>query len=167
MNLVPIADIPKEVQDTPTDNLMKIYKVCLQMEDICRAGNGVGLSAVQVGIPWKLFIVRSMLFEGAFQYFVNCKYDPLQDVNEKFRQSLEGCLSLPGRQFLVNRYSKIKVSGKILVIHKDLVLNDFSIDLTDPKDIYSIIYQHEIDHGNLITIDQIGTEIDLILHNST
>ncbi|MHA2432943.1 MAG: peptide deformylase, partial [Candidatus Thorarchaeota archaeon] len=53
--------IPKvdEVVDVSMDDPMEVYKICQRMEILCDADNGIGLSAVQVGIPWKLFLVKS------------------------------------------------------------------------------------------------------------
>lgn len=55
MQIIPVEEIPK-AEDVPLDNLMKIYKVCLDMEKICL--DGIGLACPQVGLSWKLFIVR-------------------------------------------------------------------------------------------------------------
>ena len=159
MKLVSVENIPK-AQDTPVDNLMKIYKTCLQMEKICIDGNGIGLAALQIGVPWRLFIARHL---GNFQYYINCEYSSLVDINQKHLQSIEGCLSFPDRKFLVERYPKINVVGKMLIVDNDLKLVDFNIDITDTKDIFLIIAQHEIDHfyGREKMIDLIGREIEI------
>ena len=68
MKLVELEDLPKleDIQDVPLDDPMKVYKLCQEMEAICERENGIGLSAVQVGIPWKLFIVKS---DGSCPFF--------------------------------------------------------------------------------------------------
>jgi peptide deformylase len=145
---------------------MKIYKVCLDMEKICL--NGIGLACPQVGLSWKLFIVR---YSNRFEYYVNCEYEPLVDINKKHFQSIEGCLSLRNsdgsfRQFLVERFPKIKVKGKQLCSNqdlrsKDLILKD--IELEFENDYYTIVFQHEIDHfyGREKMIDNIGKEMEI------
>ena len=156
MQIVPIEEIPK-AEDVPLDNLMKIYKVCLDMEKICL--DGIGLACPQVGIPWKLFIVR---YPDRFEYYINCEYEPL--ANEKNFQSIEGCLSLKNsdgsfRQFLVERFPKIKVKGKRLKVDDDLILED--IDINFENDYYAIVFQHEIDHSKSILISDIGKEMEI------
>jgi peptide deformylase len=160
MQIIPVEEIPK-AEDVPLDNLMKIYKVCLDMEKVCK--EGVGISAVQVGIPWKLFLVR---YYDHFEYYINCEYEPLVDVNQKHFQSIEGCLSLRNkdgsfRQFLVERFPKIKVKGKRLRVNNDLTLEDIDINFENDK--YAIILQHEIDHflGVEGLISNIGKEIEI------
>ena len=56
IELLESKDIPKEIADTGLSDLSKIYVVAQHMEKICLDKKGVGLSAVQVGIPWKFFI---------------------------------------------------------------------------------------------------------------
>ena len=53
--LVPVDLIPKAI-DTPTDDLMSLFRLVNKMEKLCHDEKGVGLSAVQVGIPWNLFM---------------------------------------------------------------------------------------------------------------
>lgn len=161
MNLVPVEKIPDktDVVNIP-DNLAEVYNVCLQMEEVCKKENGIGLSAVQVGIPWRLFVIKK---DGKFKYMVNCEYEPTDD--EKV-VSNEGCLSLKKgdgslRFFKVDRYKSVKISGKELVSEENLALENFEKTF-EAKDIYfGIVYQHEIDHHNGILVSDIGTEIDI------
>lgn len=163
MEIVSIDKIPKanEIKDTPVDNLMEVYKVCLSMEKLCTENDGVGLSATQVGIPWRLFIVKHF---DRYEYYVNCDYYPLGDINEKHKQSIEGCLSIRtpsgiARTFLVERHPKINVKGRILKTDYNLKLEDFDVDFEN--DVFTVIFQHEIDHSRGILISQIGIELDV------
>lgn len=56
MNLVEVNAIPK-AEAVPTDKITEVYNVCLKMADVCKKNHGIGLAAVQVGIPWKLFVI--------------------------------------------------------------------------------------------------------------
>ena len=64
MKIVPVSEIPGKsvVQDCPTTtrrlSSMSVYKTCLEMKEVCELEKGIGLSAVQVGLPWRLFIVK-------------------------------------------------------------------------------------------------------------
>lgn len=153
---------PASIIDVPVDNLMQVYKTCLQLQELCEKENGVGISAVQAGIPWKLFLVRQK-FEpkSGFDYFINCKYSPLNDI--KFIH-LEGCLSLrdaegKSRTFSVERFKAVSIDGFKLVSEPELRL--------DPVVNYhatgfrAAVFQHEIQHQQAITIDKIGTELGI------
>jgi len=143
--------------DMPLDNLMDIYRLAVHMEILCYNSNGVGLAATQVNVPYNFFIA---LKEKKFEYFVNCSYEGLGDkIN-----SLEGCLSLRSedgslKQYEVQRFSKIQLTGKQLVISdQDHVLR--LIDLKEEVSGFkSIVCQHEIDHAKGILISQIGKQV--------
>lgn len=128
------------------------------MEQICTAQNGIGLSAVQVGIPWKLFIVQ----RGAgYEYYIDCEYNGTGCKGK----SIEGCLSLRDaqghlRRFEVERHETVTVTGKRLKISDSpsLVLED--VNQTE-KGLYAVVFAHEIDHQNDILISDIGTEVEL------
>jgi peptide deformylase len=159
MDLVSLDKIPLGDYETPKDNLMKIYAVAQEMELLCIAKNGMGLSASQVGLPWKFFVYWSNFpsVPKKFDYFLDCDYVPTGD---KFL-SLEGCLSLSGKRFQLERYESVIVSGKKLIIKDDAVeLEDFKSEF---KGIPAVVMQHEIDHnyGRSRMIDVIGRRIYL------
>lgn len=161
MKIVPVEEIPlvENVQPTPTDNLMELYKVCQKMENLCQAENGIGLSAVQVGIPWKFFVVRNR--DGSFERLVDCEYEAVG--TEPLQDGLEGCLSLRNaegrlRNFSVKRHPKVRVTGKKLLIDPDLSLEDVDLELDG---LYSVVYQHEIDHHRGVLISEIGKEVEI------
>lgn len=161
LSIVPVDKIPKDIVDCPTDNLLHLYKTCLQMTLLCLKENGIGLSAVQVGIPWRLFIVRYIdNGKDSFRFFLNCRYTQTTEDKEK---SLEGCLSLRNtagelRHFQVNRYTNIKVEGHELKAAQELKVEPV---IVEPKDYYRFVFQHEIDHQNLILISDIGVEFEV------
>lgn len=157
LRIVAVADIPKAM-DVPLDNLMTIFRLCNKMEKICDDNDGIGLSANQVGVPWKLFIIKR---NRNFEYYVNCDY---VGDGEKIK-SVEGCLSLRNdsgefRRFEVERFSKIKLSGKQLIISgmPSLVLHDVN---REEKDLFAVVFQHEIDHGFDKLISDIGKEVEI------
>lgn len=167
MEIVPVADIPA-AKETPVGNLVDLYKTCLLMERTCVLNNGIGLSAVQVGIPWKMFVVRTP--EGTCDYFVNCEYSP---EGEEKAESLEGCLSIRGnsgelRTFRVERWKKVRIKGLELSLI-DGKLKLLPVDYIEEDPLYSVVFQHEIDHHSKgpspdhggILISDIGTEVEL------
>jgi peptide deformylase len=161
MNIVPLQDIPTNIIDTPTEDLKKLQETCLELQQLCEQESGVGISAVQAGIPWRLFLVKADNFSkfntpGKYGYFLNCKYKPVGD--EKIK-SIEGCLSIrtpegQQRNFEVERYRKIRLTGSRLIRNKIL-------EVDEELEVYqgAVVFAHEVDHHFLITIDQIGKEI--------
>lgn len=161
--VAPLAIVPPEVipvaGDTPTDNLLEVFRVITQMEKICSENKGIGLSAVQVGVPWKLFIV---LRGDGYEYYLNCEYT---GVGEAKGKSIEGCLSLRNqdgslRRFEVERYPVVTVKGQRLKISDSpaLILED--VDQVE-RGLYAVVFQHEIDHHRGVLISDIGKEIEI------
>lgn len=156
LSIVPPAVIPHG-GTCPLDNLGKLYKLALLMQKICDEEEGIGLSAVQVGIPFNFFVVK---FDSNYRYFLNCEYTAL---SEKKTTSVEGCLSLKTpqnklRHFVVRRFEKIVVKGKELLADPNLSVIDIELF---PEDYYKDVFQHEIDHQLQILISDIGQEIFL------
>lgn len=158
--LVSLNDIPDAI-DAPTDKLIDLFRLITQMEHLCTEQNGIGLSACQVGIPWKLFVVQRDI---KYEYYINCEYI---GIGEKIK-SIEGCLSLKKddgslRRFEVDRYSMVRIIGKQIKVSNSpsLILED--IDRIE-TDLYAIVFQHEIDHQfkREKMIDKIGKEIEII-----
>jgi len=161
LTIVPPDLIPKGL-DCPTDNLADLYKLGLLLQTICTQENGVGLSAVQVGIPLNFFVINYdyLSQKESYRFFVNCMYSPL---SEQKVESVEGCLSLRNpnneiRHFEVERFQDISIKGKELVANPKLEIKDFELI---PTDYFKIIFQHEIDHARQILISDIGKEVFL------
>jgi len=155
LKLVPLEEIP-EAQATPTDNLIDLFKLINQMEKICTENNGIGLAAVQIGIPWNLFILNR---NSKYEYYLNCSYEGKSHPVK----SIEGCLSIKDsdgqiRRFELDRHSEVAIKGQRLVDYGELMLEDFESIETG---LYSIVFQHEIDHARGILISTIGKEIKI------
>lgn len=151
LKLVPLGKIPKG-EPCDLDKLVELYRLGLFMEGFCEQEGGVGLAAVQLGVPLNFFIVK---FPDSYRYFLNCSYTSLDDSKQR---CVEGCLSIKARHFEVERFGKVLVEGKEIVLNKIFEIHNIRIE---PQEIYSVIFQHEIDHANQITIDQIGKEVFL------
>jgi peptide deformylase len=156
LRLVEPRLIPKG-QNCSSEDLVDLFKLGLLMQEFCEKQKGIGLSAVQVGIPFNFFVVK---FPDDYHYFLDCAYEPLDESKEK---SLEACLSLRTlvgelRFFEVQRHSKVCIKGKELVCEPELCLVD--VDFV-PDESTKIVFQHEIDHSFEILISQIGKEVFL------
>lgn len=166
LDLVDLDKMPKleDIQDVPLDDPMKVFKVCQEMEVVCDRENGIGLSAVQVGIPWKLFIVKSdgscpFIEKGKYGYFANTNYEATD--NERI-VSLEACLSIRSqdgqlRFFQVERYKIVRIIGQFLHTKIDLVYEKLEIEISAAEG--GVIFQHEIDHQSAVLISDIGKEV--------
>lgn len=169
MIIVDSFEIPSidDIQDVPLDSPVKIFKVCQELQVLCEVSHGIGISAVQAGIPWKLFIVKgdgsnTLIPRHEYRYFANCEYVP---VSEDQSMSLEGCLSLTSedgtpRTFELKRFNKIHLTGTMFDFndvgnYKKEV--DVVLDITEQ----GIVFQHEIDHHNGILICDIGKEVSV------
>jgi peptide deformylase len=157
LSIVPLDQIPKG-QEVPLDDLLNIFRHALHMQNICLELDGIGLSAVQVGIPWNLFVINDEKEGGIF---LNCYYE---GIGEKSEDSIEGCLSLKDkkgdlRRFSLKRFNKIRVKGKKLLVQRgdpQFILQEIDKEYNG---LFSFVFQHEIDHALGITIDKLGKEL--------
>jgi len=96
---------------------------------------GIGLAAIQIGIPQKVAIVRlpdaQMNLANAY---IEKYYDPFTFKNE-------GCLSIPGMIKSTIRYQEIVVKGNLFEPHEFIATGMLAIAI-----------QHEIDHLNNVLI---------------
>ena len=153
LSIVPIEEMPKPqmILDAPTDDTVALFILARKMQALCQEEDGIGLSAVQVGIPWRMFVLN---LPQDVLVFLNCSYRP---VGEDKVQSLEGCSSIPRNgdgerlQFVVDRYAKIEIVGQKLVWDQNIEVVPY------PERQFSgfagVVLQHEIGHqmGELIS----------------
>ncbi len=132
----PILSIKTEEMTTipPTDIIFEMFKI---MED----NRGIGLAAPQVGISQRFFIMANTSLKYVDRIFINPKILMYSTTNKKFK---EGCLSFKGQYRETNRPQRIQVSYTNLKGEK--VTRYFS-------GIWSICFQHELDHLNGITFN--------------
>jgi len=99
--------------------------------------NGVGLSAVQVGVPARIFVLAWP--RGGWSAYI----DPVILKSEGECHSTEGCLSLPGVVRKVKRAQYIDLA----------YMNDSGIRVQQSFDgLLAIAIQHEMDHLNGILL---------------
>ena len=168
MVIVEASQIPDvdQIVDAPISEPIKILRACQELQILCEKERGIGISAVQAGIPWKLFLVKGdgscpFIPSGEYGYFVNCRYEP---VTEERVVSLEGCLSIRSpdgrlRSFHVERYQQIKLLGHRLTVGKTLFFQELAIDIGLTEQ--GVVFQHEIDHqlGQAGLITNKGKEV--------
>lgn len=155
MKLVAPENIPLG-EVVPLEDKAKLFNTFTDMIKMCEVEDGIGLSAVQVGLPHKMFVVKD---HDKFRCFLNCDYEPT--TNAKRTLSLEGCLSLRSpdgrlRFFEVERWNQIKVSGTEFCLSTlDFILG-LNLCVSTPL---SIVFQHEMDHDCGKLISDTGKEV--------
>lgn len=157
LEIVPLDSIPSPPYSTPSDNLIQVYATAKRMQLLCAKLQGLGLSAAQVGIPWRMFVFRLFPdYGGDFGCYFDCEYRPANDFSST---SVEGCLSLPGERYSLKRYDEVIVRGKELLDGPDgPVSRSFTRSY---EGVMSVLMQHEIDHdlGRDRMIDKIGRRV--------
>ena len=140
----PVKEVNKEIQSLMDDMLETMY-----------SANGIGLAAIQIGIPKNLIVIDLLTKEK--------KKDPIFFVNPKIiKKSIkkskyeEGCLSIPNLFAEVQRPSECEIeyldyNGKSKILKADGLL--------------ATCIQHEIDHlKGILFIDYLSKlKRDIIL----
>src|ERR1700690_1687180 len=109
MQIVPSSMIENFVtQKVPSiafpNNTKEFKTYIMDMIDVAKRSNGIGLSGIQVGIPFNMFVAYDFVKKVWRAYF-NATYCPLSD--SKANTLSEGCLSYPGKTFMVPRFDKV------------------------------------------------------------
>jgi peptide deformylase len=118
-----------------------IRRLLADMLATMRRAKGVGLAAVQIGVPVRVLIADA----GS---------GPLALVNPRLRRrrgtqvGTEGCLSIPGAYGTVRRAREVVVDGRNARGRRTVVRG---------RDLLARILQHEIDHLNgVLFIDRVA-----------
>lgn len=114
-----------------------IRQLIVDMGETMKAKGGVGLSAIQVGLPIRLFLMETR--DQGLLAIIN----PEIIKKEKRVKVKEECLSFPDEVYRVARYKRITVR------FTDKDGNGIEKKLAN---IESRIFQHELDHLNGIII---------------
>ncbi len=126
--------------DMATFSDPKFQKLVDDMITTMDKAGGVGLAAPQVNQSIRMFVMKS--WTGVpLAVVVNPKIEYLEDGGKK--DSVEGCLSIPGKSLKVKRLKKLHIS------YFDRQGNYVSKELSG---FGAIIAQHEYDHLNGVLI---------------
>jgi peptide deformylase len=151
MAIRPILTVPDPVLkqeslsvDVVTDELRALMD---DMLETMYAAPGIGLAAIQVGVP-KRIIVMDLAREGEPKqprYFINPE---ILWASEEVKPWEEGCLSVPEIYDEVERPAHVKL--------KYLDYNGAEV-IEDAHDLYAVCIQHEMDHLNgVLFIDHLS-----------
>jgi len=116
----------------------EIRELIARMKRIMHEANGIGLSANQIGLDFKVFVAEVPDAQGGLKFYA--VFNPeIEKVSEEKIVIEEGCLSIPGSFGEVNRAERVAIrgydkNGKVLKIKAWGLL--------------ARVFQHEIDHLN-------------------
>lgn len=130
--------VSKEVDFDCVDTSVLIDLV-EKMKAVAESHRAVGLAAIQVGIPIRLFILKTA---DGFQEIINPE---VTEVSESLQAMGEGCLSFPGL------YLNVRRSPTIMVKYQNLSGHVIETTLSD---LPAQCFQHELDHLDGITFDE-------------
>ena len=122
---LPVENVDKSTQELMDDMLETMY-----------AAPGIGLAAIQVGIPKRIIVmdISKKKDEKIPMYFVNPEIINKSDTNSVYE---EGCLSVPGQFAEIERPKKCKVKFLDYYGHPKEI---------DAEGMLATCIQHEIDH---------------------
>lgn len=153
-----LRTISKEVQfpltdkDRETIHEMIQYLHDSQIDELSKKYNlrpGMGLSAIQLGIPKRYFVVVYEVDEGKFDTYVLINPRIISNSLEKiYVDEGEGCLSVNRPvEGIVPRYARVTLEG--------YDMDGKKINVRAREDL-AICFQHELDHLNgILFIDHI------------
>lgn len=128
---IPVDEI--DISNLPDNFDEKIMEMIFLMN----SSNAIGLAAVQVGLPWRVFVMKTLT---GTQTCINPKI--IESSNDL--PLTEGCLSFPDLRLVVHRPNIIEVTylDQNLALIKEKL---YGID--------AVVFSHELDHLNGITFD--------------
>lgn len=114
----------------------ELNDLILRMKRIMRDANGVGLSANQIGLPYRLFVASVLTPDGNIKFYAILN-PRLEKADTDMIAMEEGCLSVPGVYGDVERPGQIVVSG-IDKHGRAVKIKAWGL--------LARVFQHEIDH---------------------
>ena len=115
-----------------------LHKLLDNMYETMIAKNGVGLAAIQVGVP-----IRALIIDIGDEEGKQSKDTLIEVINPEFlewsgsQKDKEGCLSVPEYYDEVERYERVKVK----------FFDRFGKEhIMDANGLLSVAFQHETDH---------------------
>ena len=119
------------VEEKPYDNSLSSQKIGYQLLDFMYLNDGIGLSANQIGLNYRMFVMGDTDVQRI------CWNPQILEYSGNLVEKMEGCLSFPNLFFNVKRSEQIKVR----------YLNEYGLPITSNlSDTWSHCFQHELDH---------------------
>lgn len=138
------VEFPLSDEDRKNIDLMIEYLTNSQIEELAEKYDlrpGMGLSAIQIGVPKRYFVVVYEYDEGKFDNYIIINPKIVSNSMEKIYVELgEGCLSVNRKvDGIVPRYARVTIEGYDMDGNKIRVRG---------REELAIAFQHELDHLN-------------------
>lgn len=132
-------------------NIEGFKNYVVEMIDLAKKTNGIGLAAIQVGIPFHFFVAYDF-DKKVWKAYFNSTYCPVHESKAVAQQ--ESCLSYPGKSFIVPRFDQVYMeweewNAENVFVKKNKLFRNQTAQ----------VLQHETDHCSGITIKMIGKAI--------
>jgi len=121
-----------------------LHKLLDDMYETMIAKNGVGLAAIQIGVPQRVLIINVPLEGDDEEADLQPKENTLEIINpvityrsKEVKKFQEGCLSVPGVYEDVERYEMVTIEYHDRAGEKQVIEDDAFL---------AVALQHEIDH---------------------
>jgi len=144
-----------KVKSTNVESVEEAKEIIKKLEkELSKHDNGVGLSAIQIGIPKRIAVIKDQNYEP----FIHIINPEILEEEGSFMHHGEGCLSFPGKYASVPRYKHFIINSQVVDEDKFRTEKQYFYYELEPKQsewhsgIQAIAVQHEIDHfdGKLI-----------------
>jgi len=133
---VDFSEIPKK----------ELKELAKKMRQIMKEAKGIGLSANQIGLDLRFFVAEVPDSQGRCKFYALANPEIIKRYEEK-EVLEEGCLSVPGMVGVVERPSKVIISG--------FDTNGRKVKIK-AWGLLARVFQHEIDHlDGILFIDRI------------
>jgi len=151
MALLEIVKWPAPILDMPADPVSqfddKLKQLVSDMFETMYSAPGVGLAAVQVGVPKRLFVMDCSAGKDPDQRVVMINPDVIHVEGEQNGE--EGCLSFPGI------FTPVERSLRAIVRAHDINGNEFELDDTE---LIARCMLHETDHcDGIVFLDKMSS----------
>lgn len=113
-----------------------VSNLLVTMKSAMRRANGVGLSANQIGLPYRVFVAQVPERKGGSRFYAIFNPTIEKTSGEKISME-EGCLSIPGTYGIVERPLRVTLRGF------DRNGKPFKIKAWG---LPARVFQHEVDH---------------------
>ena len=142
---------PFDIDTFKKQEKISVTEFCNNMFETMKNYGGIGLSANQVGKPYRMFVMGDNVNINKGQKWV-CINPEITDMSKETIRYKEGCLTFPFLFLDIERPQKVKV--KYLNEQLETVEEEFD-------GIVSRCYQHELDHMYGRTFTELVSKLKL------
>ncbi|MEO0198765.1 MAG: peptide deformylase [candidate division WOR-3 bacterium] len=157
---IKIIDDPvlrEKSEEIDLSDFTTITQVTNDLLDTLQSQRGLGLAAVQVGIPKRIFVInaKELEFGNNYRVFIN----PRINFVDGLELDEEGCLSIPGLYAEITRPTYMELEA--IELKNNGKLRDVKIKT---EGFLTRVFLHEIDHlDGILFIDYLDEESRRIL----